>query len=855
MTEELAEFDKEYGFPQASPASRRLLLETIGATGGAMAGVPLGPATAIAGGGLGYAGFKLLADKLDELQGLKQTPDTLERVAEVGRDFNVGALMQGAGESAVSALQIAYKWAKGLGQKGLTISGEDILLKAKEIFKSNTGKDLAPGPNLAAAKKLSEEIPGYKPSYAEATADPDLIRFQQSLARQPGGMGVEVTHRQSNREALANYLKNEFPGGATIDDVIAQIQKNNAELAGQGKVAASVVERTKTALPTTESQAAGQDIYASIKKAMEPVLKEESELWGKIANYKITPAETTKAFKEALETPSTAQPLLKRLKKVYDAGSSSSNIQWLQGQMEREIDSAIRSQSATQTEKHFLRKIKDAINKDIQNLGSAADRGEIFVSGERFIFPEQLNKEITDLTKQIDTLQKQVIQEPDTIAIIKALMARKVPYGGIPRESKKEYAERLVSQYRQYIGSDVPMLESYLPNHLPTLENTLAAKQTELLNAQPAENVAAQIRIAKNYSLDQKFNRFDKGAIREILQPGNAPNNLKVPDAEIAQRFMKPDNADQLIKAVGPTEAARLMKGFFATDLLSTAQNPLTKELIPKSLSSWVIKNKVVLGKYGILDDFAKLEKAQATLEATKQAQDAFSKSIAAKMLNADPQQAIAAAMGGAKGVSAKNTGEIMGRLIVQVKRNPEAIKGLKNAFKDYIVKTSQETADALTSQGKISNTKIQNIIEKYDPAMRVLYGANSSEYKALRNVQKAVEMSYRSIPSPLGGGSNTVEQANTAFDTLAKVVGMPGLKMGATASFLTRLGQRGLAVLGKMNGDKVMEVLRRAMYDPEIAHDLLLAKSGLAPKVVERRLSAKLIAMGLIGAKEELED
>jgi hypothetical protein len=138
---------------------------------------------------------------------------------------------------------------------------------------------------------------------------------------------------------------------------------------------------------------------------------------------------------------------------------------------------------------------------------------------------------------------------------------------------------------------------------------------------------------------------------------------------------------------------------------------------------------------------------------------------------------------------------------------------------------------------------------------MKVLYGEKSAEYKALRNVQKAVEMSYRSIPSPLGGGSNTVEQANTALDTLARVVGMPGLKLGSTASLAVRIAQRAGSWVTKLNNDEVMQVVRRAMYDPELAHDLLLAKSGLAPKIADKRISAKLVSMGLIGINEASQE
>ncbi|MCR4307648.1 MAG: hypothetical protein NUV80_03735 [Candidatus Berkelbacteria bacterium] len=850
---EWAAMDKRYDtFPRASSSARRLALEAGGATAGALLAAPVdivtgNPAPSIAAGGLGYAAGKLAADYLDELAGDKQVPSFLERTAQTGKDFNIGALLQGGGEAASNAINFAYKWAKGLGKMGVVVSGEDILMRAKQILQTNTSK--APV-NTSTAEKLAADIPGYKPSYAEMTADPDLIRLQQGLARQPGGMGVEVTHRQANREALSNYLKNNFPGGQTIDDAIAQINKNKAgieSLTGQAKAVANVkLSNLSSATP----QSAGKGVFEKIKESMQPVLEEEKRLWSQVEDLPIPADNTAQAFDAALKTPSTAEPILKKINTIFK--KTPRTVQGLR-RVELEIDSAVNSQSATNTERHFLKQVKDGIRADIESLGTATDKGDIMMHGGEVIYPSKLQNDLTRLDTSIASI-KSAPPPVDVMAASAALKAKGVPsnnYIRLKGETAAGFEDKIARAYKQHVGGEPPLKPNTSQEAISILEGKKKQIQDMLDNAQLPGNVAEQIKTAKNFSRDQKFGRFDRGAVRDILRRGNSPNNRMIPDANVAEKFLRPDNADQLIKALGSKQtAAESMDGFIAHNMESAAVNPTTGEIAPTAFNRWLSRNRIALDKYGLTGKYESISKAQATLEAAKQAEDAFGKTVAAKMLNADPAKAISAAMGGGGGVSAKNTGEIMRQLVNQMKGNPDAIRGLKIGFKDFIEQTSQNTADALTNGKIMSNTKIQDIINKYDPAMKVLYGEKSKEYMALRNVQKAIEVSYRSIPSPLGGGSNTAEQAVTAMDILSKVIGMPGLKMGPAGSFIVRAGQKALSVLNGMTGSEVTALLRRAMYDPELAKDLLLFRRGLSPSVVNKRLTAKLISMGLLEGK-----
>jgi hypothetical protein len=843
----MEEMDAQSPFPRASAQGRRLALEAGGATAGAILGTPIGPQGSIAGGGLGYAGGKLAADYLEELSGTRKSPDFLGRVSDVGKDFSSGALLQGAGESGANALKMAFEWGKRkAAASGIALTKDDIIQKAKELLQSNMGKTTNPE-NVTGAERLAAEIPGYKPSLAESTGDADLIRLQQSLARQPGGMGTEIAHRQANRKALADYLDSQFSAGKTIDDVLATFEKNRIAVDADMKNAVEAAHAAASKVTPVEAQSAGRGIFEKVKKVMAPVLDKERELWSAVDNLPMPTANTEKAFADAIATPSTAEPILTKIQKIY--GATPKTVQGLR-RVELELDSAINSAGATNTEKHFLRQVKAGVQKDIEEIGSAAESGDIAMSNGQAVYPSKLKEEYASLDSKITAATQAQQPKPDIQAIQKTLQEKGIPSMKAKGETDASYEQRIVNQYKQSIGGDIQTILPEEPAWVAGMKQRQKQIKDLLDNAQPAQNVADQIKTAKNYSHQEKFSRFDRGAVRDILKQGNAPNGRRVPDAEVAGKFMTPDNADQLIKALGDQKlAGNTMEGFIASDMAAKTQNPTTKEIIPKAFDSWIKKNRVVLEKYGLTDKFKTIQDANATLETAKIAQDQFNKSLAGKMLNADPDKAIAAAFG-----STKNTGETMNQLMAQMKGDADAIAGLKSSFKDFMVKQTQNTADALTGGQIISNSKIQSVLAKYDPALRRLYGADSQEYKALKNVQEAIQVSYRSIPSPLGGGSNTVEQANTALDTLAKVVGMPGLKMGPLGSFAVRAGQRAIGIFTKLSEQDALTILRRAMYDPELAKDLLMAKRGLRPDIVEKNLRAKFITMGIIGGKETIQ-
>src|SRR5512138_2878846 len=81
-------------------------------------------------------------------------------------------------------------------------------------------------------------------------------------------------------------------------------------------------------------------------------------------------------------------------------------------------------------------------------------------------------------------------------------------------ESEKAFQDRILKSWnREPISMPDPQLAK-LTETKTRLTDTLA-------NLQPAEDVAAKYTAAKRYSKEEKFDRFFRGAVKDVLQSGD----------------------------------------------------------------------------------------------------------------------------------------------------------------------------------------------------------------------------------------------------------------------------------------------------------------------------------------------
>jgi len=338
--------------------------------------------------------------------------------------------------------------------------------------------------------------------------------------------------------------------------------------------------------------------------------------------------------------------------------------------------------------------------------------------------------------------------------------------------------------------------------------------------------------------------KYRTGQVEQITRRGGQASGLNIPDAQIAKRVFTLDGADDFIRAVGQPKAAVHADQYAAQDLLSKA-NPLTGEIDAKAAAGWLKKNMPILRKYGISEKYGTVAKAQARLEIARASEVEFSKSAASRILNADVDKAI----GSAFSSNPSNTAAVVDGLMKQIGNDAQGIKGLQNAFKDFLVSKVETTAKTIEGNAIISPAAIQKEMAKYAPAMRRLYAKEPGKIAALQRVSKAVEIQGRSARSPIGGGSDTSEN-EAVRSMLARVVDIvPG------SGLVKGLARAGLGKLNDLTAQEINKVIAKALYDPVLAQTLMMAARKRPAQVVEKRINSHLVTMGLITGKNVVED
>lgn len=823
----------------------------LGAAGGGIGAIP----GAVVGAALGYAGAKNVMDNVDNALGTRQVETGGQLAMTTARDLLAGGTMEAGGQVAgkvagkvlapvagyvAPKIANAYRSARtALSDVTPALSKQGIRNAAGKILNENTGRSALYDANAAAADQVAADVPGFRASLGEARNDPGLIKLQRGMERMDGSKAADLLQQKNaaNRQALTAHMDDAFPSGTgSIDDTLGHVadQKSAVEFGVQDTGGAA--QRAAAGLRPADAQTTGGRVLNALETAIEPVKAAEREAWKKVPNYPIPSSNFDAAANNLRNTPMEADTEA-AVKKLLDFADRMPKTTEGMQSIERTIGDKMYAPNADPNTKRVLGQLKKAIGEDFKAMGDAADAGDIALLDGVVVHPSKLKEEASTLTARIAETSTAKAAEPDVQAIAVALRDAGDPpnlWMKQVNERPQGYAQRLAERYQLKIGKPAPMLAAADSPLTAGWKDRLAQLTDQLTKLQPADDVASAYRAAKDVS-KARFDQFGRGAVNDVLKSGNQASGYALQDSAIARKFLQPENAAGLINAIGKDEAAAAMKGQFADDLLAKVSNPQTGELIPGKLAAWVKQHGAALDRYGIRGQFDNINAAHASLEAAKQAETAFSKTVAAKMLNADPQKAVAAAMSGAEGLSAKNTGQIMAKLMDQVQGNPQAITGLENGFKDFIIDLVETTKKTIAGDNAISPASIQKALAKYEPAMQVLYRNSPQKLAALKNIQNAVEIQGRSASSPLGGGSDTGE-----IQAVHKALGFIIDKVpfvGATAK-LTKVG---LSALKDLNAKEVNELVAKALYDPELAKTLMMAAKGQAPEEVARRMKSYL--------------
>jgi hypothetical protein len=191
-----------------------------------------------------------------------------------------------------------------------------------------------------------------------------------------------------------------------------------------------------------------------------------------------------------------------------------------------------------------------------------------------------------------------------------------------------------------------------------------------------------------------------------------------------------------------------------------------------------------------------------------------------------------------------KNPVGAMRELVTETRHDPAARDGLRKAISDYIVGKFISNAEAATSdQNLIKADAFQTFVKQHTGALRQVLTA--TEYNVLKAIAADLRRSNRSLTAvKIPGQSNTAQDALPELrkamtpgsgSLLAQLVvaGGGGYGVHGVTSALTGIaGVLGKNVVGRMHEagmEKVSDLIRQAMLDPELAR-VLLSKAPAKP-------------------------
>jgi hypothetical protein len=812
-----------------------------GGTMGAAAGLPTGPGAAlagVAGGAMGYAAGKRGADYIDESLGLRKPLQLEEVLPQTASDLKTGAMMEMGGQVANKLVfQPVMKYGKLAFDKASELAGA-IFTKggtekaAGNVIKAATSSGDIYAANAEQAASIEKEIPGLRFSMGQRTNDPNIIKLERAQMRKPGeGANVSSEQIASNNEALRAYYQKNFGAKENIDDLIGSLQRTQETLGTRAQAAQAATDSAAGLLPSSTPQETGQAITGKIQQAKAPVKATMNELEAQIPDYPMEFSATKDAIRTELQNPKASMQqkaalasFAKDMDEIIKKGPGTHSAMGVRRTLTDQISDM--TLAGKDSAARALLQVKEALESDLAAISEKAVSGEIKLYRGQVGDPSKLTNALEGHLKQIAELKAK--QAPDIKAMQDVLQQNKIPAMRVTHESDASFAERLGKDYTNITGKPIPTKGAEAEAKIAELTSQANEIKAIISELEPGSDVAVAMRTFNKYAREQYFERFKKGAVATATQKGNQITGGRMPMENIGKQFTTPSGADDLIRAIGPEEAAQAMKGHFSYDMMKNTTDPATGKIVTAKLNAWIGKNSAALERFGIKGDFAGVQNAQEVADKALAAAAGFEKTAAATILKADPGKAIAAAFSG------NNPAAKAAQLMQMVSKDPAAKAGLQRAYSDHMMEQIQTTAKDIVGNPEVSNAAFQRLMAKNSETLKVIYKEEPEKIKALNMMKTAYEISIRNKKSPIGGGSDTAENVLTE---LGKLSNIPLPRTVSIARGVVKV----LTNIGKNNVD---DLVTQSLFNPDYAETLIKASRGqIKPEDLTAILNGKIVS------------
>jgi hypothetical protein len=683
----------------------RPVLETTGAAGGAIIGSSASPAGTVVGGGLGYALGRKWADVLDQMMGLRKpgtvVDETLGSVKDVaeGATMTAGEIIPAGRISRVIGSGVAYALA---GEEG------DVIDQIRGKKQAGTmGQEL-----LESGERFAEgSLFGAATEAAATVLVPIYVNGKRMFRRIPKADVTPV--KKDAAEKAAEILKAHTPEGEIWTTNAQEAKSISDKMPGVEFSPAEAMDNPNMLLMEQTAVRESGDA---------PILMKERDAYraGAIRQYK---------------------------EQHFGGNENISNVADIAETRKKELN-------------------LDAIKKEeaIEKQIAAKKPQEAFATGEKII--AEIEKAKSPVRDKMNELEDGIADVPVTLAqtadMIQSLASRPDATA-----AERNSIKGLMKNIETIVGDNQITLK-----HARGIQRTINDKIAANSNKNPSvaysmgkikDAIDQDLQIGPSgpakdaydafnkYASEEWFGRFKKGAVGQATAKGQQASGLKLPSESIPGLFLSDTGSRGFINSLGKQKSKEIMDSHVAY-LINAKARDASGRITEKGVKSFLGRHEAALKNYGLYNDYQKLGIAAQRAEiAAKQAKD-FEKNALGKVLNADPGKAVGVMLSGSnKGAKAREVMNYIGDDVA-------AQNGMKNAFADYIINKVETTAKNIDQSATMSPAMFERIMKEYNPALEEIYKKSPKQLEALKNIQKAVEISARSKKRQVGSASQTYE-------------------------------------------------------------------------------------------------
>jgi hypothetical protein len=350
----------------------------------------------------------------------------------------------------------------------------------------------------------------------------------------------------------------------------------------------------------------------------------------------------------------------------------------------------------------------------------------------------------------------------------------------------------------------------------------------------------------------ERAQTFNQGLVGQVLKSQGQRGSYRMLDAGVPDAAFKAgpkgyETINAFRRAIGDEHAETMLHDTAASSLRQFAMKP-DGTLDPVRFASWQQKYSDALRALpaDLGDRFADAARATEAIDHVavmrRDALETYQRNAIGKLIEAKDPEDVTKIIGGV--FSGKNPVGSMRELITETANDPTAREGLRKAVVDYIAgRFISNTEAAASDRNLIKADAFQTFVKQHTGSLRQVL--TSQEYNMLKAIAADLRRSNRSLIAVKIPG-----QSNTAQDSLPElkkamtpgsgsllaqfvVAGGGGYGVHGLTGALTGIaGVLGKNVIGRMHEagmEKVGDLIRQAMLDPELAR-ILLAKAPAKP-------------------------